>query len=224
MSDSTSKSNPLRAFVRGTWILLVVQLTVAVAVFGALTYASRQLTRILDETADKQAKLEELEAMIGTLKGSIGELDQRLRNAHAATPIVRSAIIAFHNRRYTEAIEQYREALERDSANPYVHDLLSYSQYMAGRAAQNSGDTQTSARLFEDAVMSVRRVLQEIPDYIGGYVELAIYECVRDQPNAAIAAYEAALARSPQARAEFTSRTGEIPQRCSALRSRLTAS
>jgi predicted TPR repeat methyltransferase len=95
---------------------------------------------------------------------------------------------------------------------------------MAGRAAQSSGDTETSARLFEDAVMSVRRVLEEIPDYIGGYVELAIYECVRGQQDAALAAYEAARARSPQAKDEFAGRIGEIPQRCSALRSRLAAS
>lgn len=223
MSEA-STSNPLRAFVRGTWILLLVQLAVAIAVFGALAYASRQLTLILDETVQKQARLEELEGMIETLNGSISELDQRLKNAHAATPIVRGAIILFHNRRYTEAIEQYQAALAVDSANPYVHDLLSYSQYMAGRAAQSSGDNEASGRLFEDAVASVRRVLQEIPDYIGGYVELAIYECVRDQQDAAVAAYEAALARSSQAKDEFLSRIGEIPQRCAALRSRLTAS
>jgi tetratricopeptide (TPR) repeat protein len=224
MSEVASQSNPLRAFVRGTWILLLVQLTVAMAVFGALTYASRQLTLILDETTEKQAKLEELEGTIEKLNRSIGELDQRLRNAHAATPIVRQAIILFHNRRYTEAIKQYQEALARDSENPYVHDLLSYSQYMAGRDAQGSGDSETSARLFEAAVMSVRRVLKEIPDYIDGYVELAIYECVRDQQDAAVAAYEAALARSSQARDYFVSRIGEIPQRCSALRTRLAAS
>lgn len=35
-------------------------------------------------------------------------------------------------------------------------------------------------------MISVRQVLQEIPGYLGGYVELAVYECARNQPDAAV--------------------------------------
>ena len=223
MSEPTSESTTLRVFVRGAWILLVVQLAIAIVVFGALTYASLQLNRILSETAEKQAELKALRTASETLERSIAELRKGLQNAHDATPIVRSAIISFHNRRYTEAVDQYQEALRLDPANSYVRDLKSYSQYMAGRAAQSAGQAETSARLFDDAITSIRQVLQAVPDYIGGYVELAIYECARDQPDAALAAYEAALSRSPGARDEFASRLGEMPQRCSVLRSRLAA-
>jgi tetratricopeptide (TPR) repeat protein len=143
--------------------------------------------------------------------------------AHDATPIVRSAIISFHNRRYAEAIDQYQEALRLDPANSYVRDLMSYSQYMAGRTALSAGEVDTSARHLDDAVASIRQVLREIPDYMGGYVELAIYECARNQPDAALAAYDAALARSQDARDAFAGRIGEIPQRCAALRGRIAA-
>lgn len=221
MSEATSDTNPLRAFVRGAWILLVVQLTVALVVFGALTYASIQLTGILRETAEKQAELDKLRMASQTLEKSIGELRKGLQNAHDATPIVRGAIIAYHNRRYDDAIEQYERALQLDPANSYVRDLMSYSQYMAGRAAERAGDVETSMGLYGDAVASVSQVLQETPDYFGGYVELAVYECARDRPDAALAAFEAALSRSAVAADIFASRIGEIPQRCSALRSRI---
>ena len=223
MSEAISESSPLRAFVRGAWILLLVQLAVALLVFGALSYASVQLNRILGETAVMQDNLKNLRTERKSLQQSIDQLKQSLQNAHDATPIVRSAINSFHNRRYAEAVDQYQEALRLDPDNHWVRDLMSYSQYMAGRAALTAGQVETSARRFEDAVASVRQVLREVPDYIGGHVELAIYECARDQPDAALAAYDAALARSQDAKEAFASRLGEIPQRCAALRSRLRA-
>jgi cytochrome c-type biogenesis protein CcmH/NrfG len=218
-----SESNPLRAFVRGAWILLLVQLVVALLVFGAITYGSLQLSSILDQTAVKHRELQDLQTERTSLQQSIGELRQGVQNAHDATPIVRSAIISFHNRRYADAVDQYQEALRLDPANTYVRDLMSYSQYMAGRTALSAGQLETSARRFEDAVDSVRQVLREVPNYIGGYVELAIYECARNQSDAALAAYDAALARSQDAKDAFASRLGEIPQRCAALRGRLAA-
>lgn len=223
MTEATGDHNPLRAFVRGTWILIVVQLTVALLVFAALTIASIQLKGILNEMAEKQTQLETLRKTTQELEGSIGEVRKSLQNAHAATPLVRSAIISFHNRRYDDAIDQYRDALQLDPANSYVRDLLSYSQYMAGRAALNAGQADQGMRLLGDAVTSVRQVLAEVPDYIGGYVELAIYECARDQLDAAVSAYDAALARTAAARDQFAARLGEIPQRCTALRSRIAA-
>jgi cytochrome c-type biogenesis protein CcmH/NrfG len=115
------------------------------------------------------------------------------------------------------------EALALDAGNWYVRDLLSYSQYRAGREAVRDGRAADAARYFEDAVASVRQVIEAQPNYIGGYVELAIYECARDRPKAAIAAYDAALARTTDARDAFANRAGEIPQRCSALQRRLAA-
>jgi tetratricopeptide (TPR) repeat protein len=215
MSEPAARAARVRARPR----LLLVQLTVAILVFGALTYASMQLNDILKETAAKQAQLQEEHDRLST---SLQALEQGLKNARDATPIVRNAIIAFHNRRYEEAIDQYQEALRLDPGNSWVRDLLGYSQYMAGRAAQAAGQAGVGARRFDDAVGSVRQVLREAPDYIGGYVELAIYECARGQPDAAVAAHEAAVARFPDADREFTSRLDEIPQRCTALRRRLS--
>jgi hypothetical protein len=94
---------------------------------------------------------------------------------------------------------------------------------MAGRAALRAGEAETGARHLEEAVASVRQVLEDAPDYIGGYVELSIYECARDRTEAALAAYDAALARSAPAKDVFVSRIGEIPTRCDALRSRIRA-
>jgi tetratricopeptide (TPR) repeat protein len=227
MSDGTHEpgreSNSLRAFVRGAWLLLFVQLAVAVLVFGALSAASSRLNAILSETARRQQELTELRRTRDELQQTVNGVRVTLQRARDATLIVREGIIAFHNGRYTEAITQYERALELDADNAYVRDLLSYSQYMAARAALRAGATADAAKYFEAAVTSVRQVLQEIPGYLGGYVELAVYECARNQPDAAVAAYEAALARSPAAGAEFGSRLGEIPQRCSALRQRITA-
>lgn len=227
MSDATHEpsreSKSLRAFVRGAWLLLSVQLAVAVLVFGALSVASSRLNAILSETARRQQELTELRSTRTELQHTLDGLRVTLQRARDATLIVREGIIAFHNGRYVQAIAQYERALELDAENAYVRDLLSYSQYMAGRAALRAGATADAAEYFEAAVISVRQVLQEIPGYLGGYVELAVYECARNQPDAAVDAYEAALARSPAARAEFVSRIVEIPQRCTALRQRIIA-
>ena len=221
--ETPRESDSLRAFVRGAWLLLSIQLAVAVLVFGALSAASVRLNTILAETARRQQELTELRSARDELQQTLDGLRTTLQRARDATLIVRDGIIAFHNGRYTQAISQYERALGLDSANSYVRDLLSYSQYMAGRTALRAGATADAAGYFEAAVMSVRQVLQEIPEYLGGYVELAVYECARNQPDAAVAAYEAALARSPAAHAEFVRRVGEIPQRCTTLRQRLTA-
>lgn len=221
MQDPARESRSLRAFVRGAWLLLSVQLAVAVLVFGALSVASARLNTILTETARRQQELTELRGARDELQQTLDGLRMTLQRARDATLIVRDGIIAFHNGRYAQAIAHYERALELDVDNTYVRDLLSYSQYMAGRAALRVGATADAAKYFEAAVMSVRQVLKEMPGYLGGYVELAAYECARNQPGAAVAAYEAAVARSPVAREEFGSRVGEIPQSCDALRQRI---
>src|SRR5262245_10706431 len=223
MHEPAGESRSLRAFVRGAWLLLSVQLAVAVLVFGALSVASVRLNTILAETARRQQELTELRGARDELQQTLDGLRMTLQRARDATLIVRDGIIAFHNGRYPQAIAQYERALELDADNAYVRDLLSYSQYMAGRAALRASATVDAAGYFAAAVTSVRQVLQEIPGYIGGYVELAVYECARGQPDAAVAAYDAALAHSPAAREEFGRRVGEIPQRCTALRQRLAA-
>ena len=67
MNDALSESNPLRAFVRGAWVLLLVQLAVALSVFVALTLASLQLSSILRETAAKQEELQTLRTEVESL-------------------------------------------------------------------------------------------------------------------------------------------------------------
>ena len=223
MHEPAREFHPLRAFVRGVWLLLSVQVAVAVLVFGAVSLASARLNTILAETARRQQELTDLRSAREELQQTIDGLRMTLQGARDATPIVRDAIIAFHNGRYAPAIAQYERALELDADNAYIRDLLGYSQYMAGRAALRAGATADAARYFDAAVMSVRQVLQETPGYIGGYIELAVYECARNQPDAAVNAYETALERSPAAGAEFRSRVGEVPQRCTALLQRLTA-
>jgi cytochrome c-type biogenesis protein CcmH/NrfG len=223
MNGTTEAQNPLRAFVRGTWVLLLVQCVVAVAVFAAITFAGFALNRITGELAQKQSELVTLRAEFTRVEGSVRDLRETLRKAHDATPLVRSAIIAFHNRRYEDAIAHYGRALELDPTNTWVRDLLSYSQYMAGRTALRSSDMASAERHFADAVASVRQVLAENPDYIGGYVELAVYECARGRTEAAMGAYEAAIKRSEDATDDFIERIGEIPQACTALRRRIAA-
>ncbi len=74
------------------------------------------------------------------------------------------------------------------------------------------GQPAEAARYFEDAAASVRQVIEARKDYVGGYVELPINECARDQPEAALAANHAALAHTSEAKAEFAGRAGEIPE------------
>jgi cytochrome c-type biogenesis protein CcmH/NrfG len=222
MRGMSGESHPLREFVRGVWRLLLVQLAVAVLVFVALAIAARQLNRILERTVEAQAALNRLEEDKGRLQSELDAQRNRLQAARDATPIVRTAIIAYHNRRYEQAITAYQEALRLDGDNLWVRDLLSYSQYMAGLAGRTSGDPAAAIRYFDDAVSSVSLVLEKNPGYAGGYVELAAYECARNRPDAAVAAYETALMRATDARSEFANRLGEIPQRCSGVRDRIT--
>jgi tetratricopeptide (TPR) repeat protein len=222
MRGMSGDSHPLRGFVRGVWRLLLVQLAVAVLVFVALAIAARQLNRILDRTVAAQDALERLEGERARLESDLKEQRDRLQAARDATPIVRAAIIAYHNRRYEQAITAYQEALRLDGDNLWVRDLLGYSQYMAGLAVRTSGDATGAMRYFDDAVSSVSLVLEKNPGYAGGYVELAAYECARNRPDAALAAYDTALTRAPGAEGEFASRRVEIPQRCTGVRDRIT--
>ena len=57
MNEATSESHSLRAFVRGAWLLLLVQLAVAVLVFGVLAAASARLNAIVAETSARRAEL-----------------------------------------------------------------------------------------------------------------------------------------------------------------------
>jgi tetratricopeptide (TPR) repeat protein len=221
MDEPPRESHSLRAFVRGAWLLLVVQLMVAVLVFGFLAVASKRLNSILAETATRQAELTRLRTDQTDLQKALGALRNDLQQAREATPLVRDGINAFHAGRYADAIVQYQEALRLDAGNWYIKDLLGYSQYMAGRKAVRDGERTDAARYFEDAVASVGQVIVAQPDYIGAYVELAVYECARDRPEAALAAFDAALARTPDARAAFADRAGEIPARCVDLHRRL---
>jgi tetratricopeptide (TPR) repeat protein len=223
MNEATSESHSLRAFVRGAWLLLLMQLAVAVLVFGFLAAASARLNAILAETAARRDELARLRVKQTDLQKTLDALHDDLQHARDATPFVRDAINAYHAGRYPEAIAQYQQALALDAGNWYVTDLLSYSQYMAGRESVRDGQPTDAARYFEDAITSVRHVIEAQPDYIGGYVELAIYECAGDRPESALAAYDAALARTTDARGTFASRAAEIPKRCSALHRRLAA-
>lgn len=228
MSDAASDPNPLRAFVRGTWILLIVQLVVALFVFGALTYASMQLSGVLRQIAEKQAEVRALETQEGVLR-------RRLVDAISAIPHIRGGVDFYHTglsreqtQRYQQALDAYEEAIHRYQQalllvrdDPYVLDLMSYSQYMAGRMADRTSQTELGGRHFEGAVASIRQSLQTEPRNIGGYVELAIYECARGRYDAGVAAFEEALSREPTARDMFMGRLAEIPSRCTSLRDRL---
>jgi PAS domain-containing protein len=103
MHDPAGESHSLRAFVRGAWLLLSVQLAVAVLVFGALSVASARLNTILAETARRQEELTELRGARDELQKTLDGLRMTLQRARDATLIVRDGIIAFHNGRYAQA-------------------------------------------------------------------------------------------------------------------------
>jgi len=228
MNGKTSESQPLRAFVRGAWLLLAAQLMVSVLVFGFLAIAARRLNSIMAQTAEQTANLALARRSLADVREeqakqqqTLETLRQELERAREATPFVRDAINAYHAGRYPQAIALYDEALTFDPNNWYIRDLLSYSQYLAGRRAVSAGRRAEGERYFEEAVASVGRVIESKPNYLGAYVELAVYECARDRPEAALAAYDAALARTQDASSTFRNRVGEIPQRCTVLHRRL---
>lgn len=206
-----------RSAVQAAWVsVAAAALLLAMLVIGA----GWRLKRMEEQRTSLAGQLTTLRSERHDLQHSVAELTERLQKAHDTVPYVNDAINKYHNGRYADAVKQYQHALSLDPTNVWIRDLMSYSQYMAGLRAQTPHER---AQWFEGAVASVGQVLREDPDYTGGYVELAIYECQRDRPDAAVAAYEAARTRSQEAKHAFETRLAEIPQRCAGLRKRLLA-
>lgn len=101
MNDATE--NPLRAFVRGTWLLLIVQLAVALVVFGALAYASYQLNTILSETRQRQAALAELQF-------EHDDLQSRITGLAGAYPHLRDGLQAIGQGDWAAARRAFEDA------------------------------------------------------------------------------------------------------------------
>lgn len=230
MNENQSERAPIRAFIRGTWILIVLQFAIALLLFGMMTYASFRLIDVLRKTAEieqaleaKQTELDDVRQNLEELQVSRDEARESLRRARASTPLVRDAIISYHNRRYQRAVALYDEALRLDPDNVYVLDLKSYSEYRAGLAARNLGNTETAEAYFDEATKTIEQALDLEPRNLNGYIQLAIYSCASDENEKAIASYQDAISRfGENAGAAFSSRINEFPVRCTGLRELLT--
>ena len=129
MSEPTRDTNPLRAFVRGAWILLVVQLTVALVVFGALTYASIQLNGILRETAEKQAELDKTLGRLGNLSAPERKLVEAMASS-IVNKLIHNTLVTLKTEVTFSEGAAFVEAARRifslgDPARSHVNDHMS---------------------------------------------------------------------------------------------------
>jgi tetratricopeptide (TPR) repeat protein len=211
----------IRSFVRSAWALLAMQLAAAAGAVAVTAWATIQVRpllaqreRLTSEIAAARTRIEALDAEERNARARIAELQARtteltnsLEGARKATPILTTAINAFHRREYSEAIRHYDEALRFNPGDPYIYNLKSYSQF-------KGGDLEGAAR-------TLTRGLELDPTYDWGYFDLARYQCAAGSPEAALATVKRALnSRGEPIRARirfFSSNDGEFRRLCASI-------
>jgi tetratricopeptide (TPR) repeat protein len=211
-------SHSIRTFVRSAWVLLAVQLAAAAAAVAVTAWATIQVRpllaqreRLTTEIGAARTRIAELDAEERSARARIAELQARtteltntLEGARKATPVLTTAINAFHRREYAQAVRHYDEALRFNPGDPYIYNLKSYSQFKGGDVA--------------GAVRTVTRGLELDPTYDWGYFDLARYQCAEGSPRAALATIKQALnVRGDPIRTGvkfFSSNDGEFRRLC----------
>ena len=139
----------IRSFVRSAWALLAMQLAASAAAVAVTAWATIQVRpllaqreRLTSEIAAARERIEVLDAEERNARARITELQARtteltnsLEGARKATPILNTAINAFHRREYSQAVRHYDEALRFNPGDPYIYNLKSYSQFKGGDLA-----------------------------------------------------------------------------------------
>ena len=224
---SVPSSHSIRTFVRSAWALLAVQLVAAAGAVAVTAWAAIQVRPLLAErerlTADiasartRMAALDEEESRarvrIAELQARTTELTNSLEGARKATPILTTAINAFHRGEYSVAVRHYDEALRFNPGDPYIYNLKSYSQFKGGDLA--------------GAASTLARGLELDPTYDWGYFDLARYQCAAGSPQAALSTIKQALnVRGEPVRAGikfFSANDGEFRRLCGPILKDLTA-
>jgi Flp pilus assembly protein TadD len=198
-----------------------MQLVAAAAAVAVTAWATIQVRpllaqreRLSSEIAAARTRIEALDAeernaqaRIAKLQAQTTELTDSLEGARKATPILSSAINAFHRREYSQAVRHYNEALQFNPGDPYIYNLKSYSQFRGGD--------------LDGAVQTLTRGLELDPTYDWGYLDLARYQCATGSPEAALATVKRALtSRGTTIRAAirfFSNNDGEFRRLCASI-------
>jgi tetratricopeptide (TPR) repeat protein len=110
-----------------------------------------------------------------------------LRSAREAVSATRSAIPAFGEGDYAEAVDYYSQALAEDSTSAYLHNLRGYALFKLGR--------------LDEAIAEARASVDLDPQYAWGYLDLARFLCAAGgQDSEARLAIRAAISLRPQLR------------------------
>lgn len=184
MTERTA-SPAVRSFVRSAWLILGLQLALAVLAAGATGWAALQLGPLARERAQLERQIGEADARLqalaqeeARLTAANAELEARaaklrteLDGARQAVPVLSEAIEAYHAKDYARAVRKYDEALKLDPNDSYIYNLKSYSQF---KARDLSGARQT-----------LSKALAIDPTYDYGYFDLARYHCAAGDVAAA---------------------------------------
>lgn len=142
-----------------------------------ISVLNKQLTSIESILEQKKAELAQSQTTINRLEQDRQELlakitgeesesiklNEQLSQARCALMASRSAVEAFHQHDYTNAINLYSEALACDPNNAYILNLKAYSLFKAGRV--------------EEAIRTERESVAADPSYAWGYFDLARFLC-----------------------------------------------
>lgn len=111
----------LRAYVRGTWVLLGVQLVLALGL-GALSFwASQSLTRARAETRELQQQAQTAKAEVETARKT---LEQRTRQYAEAAPLIQLGVKAVAGKQPQDARRFFAQAVSINPQDPFTNALL----------------------------------------------------------------------------------------------------
>jgi tetratricopeptide (TPR) repeat protein len=196
----------LQKVKRGSQISALLMVLSAVVVLSSLFMSYSQLR-------DTQTEVSQLEAKVGQLKNDAIRLqtqNQKLREStedmrieisglREALSASRYAIIAFHNRNYSTALDYYDQALKADPKNAYLLNLKAYTLF---KLKKNT-----------EAIEVQRQSVNVDPNYAWGYFDLARFQCSQDQFEEARSSITKALELRPDLKKKMED-DGEFKRLC----------
>lgn len=142
---------------RRTVLYTAVPFIAMLILVGATTLS---VLRLQGKAQALQGEVKRGEEEKAQLDKELQTIRDKLQAARAASEYLRMGLNSFHEKNYPEAIDSYNRALDLDPENPVLYDLRGYAQFRAGKTAE--------------AIASLRRSVELMPDYTWGHYNLAL--------------------------------------------------
>lgn len=203
MSEASTRSaspgdrGQFASLVRGTTILVVVQMVIAVFAVAATVWAFMTLPDLQQQREDAilerdgaKAQVVQLKEESKSLKNEVASLEQRKSGMEDALPYIQAGAEALLRDEPAVALESFNSALTRLPDDPFITAQAAMAQFRVERV--------------DLAIDDMRKAIAADPAKQSNYIELAGFYCRKQDLPQAIAVISGAPAEVKEALAQDT--------------------